>query len=297
MMNRQHWVAQPVSPEFDELGECPRWDAGRQEFLWVDILAGIFRRSTWQGGALHVTRTYQLDGPVGAVTTTASGGYLVAVGTDAVLLDEAGGQRPVARLADHDTAVRANDGACDPQGRFWIGLMPYDTNRTGAGRLLRLDADSTTSLILGDVTVSNGVVWNSAGDRLYYADSATNVVWLFDFEPETGSVANRRPFFALDGAVPDGMCRDDDDHLWVAAHGGGEVLRVDPDGTHVGTVTVPDVAGVTACTFGGQDRSVLFVTTAHIGMGPEARRQQPHAGRVHAVQTQLTGPPLTSFAG
>src|SRR3954469_7889893 len=39
-----------------------------------------------------------------------------------------------------DPGVRMNDGACDPDGRFYCGSMAYDA-RPGAGGLYRLDPD------------------------------------------------------------------------------------------------------------------------------------------------------------
>jgi sugar lactone lactonase YvrE len=298
----QRWTAEPVSEPCDELGEGPRWHAARQELLWVDILAGTVRWAAWSGGRLRVLRTLRLDRPVGAVTPVAGGGYLAAAADGLAWLDPDGMLTPLPGpsgtiAASPDGSLRMNDAACDPQGRLWAGSMPYDTRRTGAGRLVRLDPDMSLTPVLAAVTVSNGLVWNAAADRMWYADSADPVVWQFHFDAGTGAVRGRRPFAEVAGAVPDGMCRDDEGHLWVAAHGGAAVHRYDPGGRLVGTVDVPGVAGVTSCAFGGADGGTLFVTTGHIGLDAAGRAAAPQAGRLHAVDPGVTGPGLTEFAG
>lgn len=286
MMRR--WTAEPVSDTCDELGEGPRWHAARQELIWVDILAGTVRWAGWTGGRLTVLRTVRLDRPVGAVTPVAGGGFLAAAADGLAWLDGDGTLTPLPGPAgtvasSPDGSLRMNDAVCDPWGRFWAGSMPYDTRRTGAGRLVRLDADLSLTTVLDAVTVSNGLAWSAAADRMWYTDSADPVVWQFDVDPDSGEVRDRRPFAELAGAVPDGLCRDGEDHLWVAAHGGGAVHRYDPRGRMVGTVDVPGVAGVTSCAFGGADGGTLFVTTGHIGLEPAARAAAPRAGRLHAV--------------
>jgi sugar lactone lactonase YvrE len=297
-MAETEWTAHPVSSESAELGEGPRWDPLRQELLWVDILAGIVRRGEWRDGTLTTRTEYHVGRPVGAVSTVASGGLLVAAGTGLAWLDDDGTLTEFLDLeAASNGTVRMNDCVCDPQGRLWAGSMPYDTSRIGVGNLVRIDHDGSVHPILRDVTVSNGLAWNSAGTTMFYADSADTVVWQFDFDAGTGDVSNRRPFARLDSGVPDGICRDDEDHVWVTAHGAGRVHRFSPDGRLVATVVVPNVDNVSACAFGGADRSTLFITTATIGMTADEKLAQPDAGRVHAVRVDVSGPAPIPFAG
>ena len=49
-----------------------------------------------------------------------------------------------------------NDGACDPQGRFWAGTLA-DDHRPGGGALYRLDQWGRTEEMLSDLTISNGL--------------------------------------------------------------------------------------------------------------------------------------------
>ena len=238
--------------------------------------------------------------PVGAVNPATPGRWLLAAGAGLAWLAEDGdlteiGGEAAALAATADGGLRMNDAVCDPRGRLWAGSMPYDTSRLGAGSLFRVGGDWSVATVIPAVTVSNGLAWNAARDVMYYADSANTFVWKFRYDDDTGSISDGVRFVDLADAVPDGICIDDEDHLWVAAHGAGEVRRFSPTGVLTDRALVPGVGAVTACALGGVDRRTLFVTTAHIGMTEAQRREHPNAGRVHAVDVAVSGPPASPF--
>ena len=57
-----------------------------------------------------------------------------------------------------------NDGASDPQGRFWAGTLADDF-RPGGGALYRLDQEGRVALMLDNLTISNGLPLSSAAGR------------------------------------------------------------------------------------------------------------------------------------
>ena len=126
----------PWSSEPGQLSEGPRWHEERQELLWVDILGKqVHRGRVGEDGALEVLTTLYLDRHVGAVAPAKDGGYVVAAGQGYVYIAPGGSVRDLAQPEAGNDAVRMNDGACDPQGRFWAGTMAYDET-PGAGTLL-----------------------------------------------------------------------------------------------------------------------------------------------------------------
>jgi sugar lactone lactonase YvrE len=70
---------------------------------------------------------------------------------------------------------------------------------------------------------------------MYYADSATGRVDVFDVDPSDGQVSGRRPLLEIElpGAVPDGLTVDAEGFLWVALWDGGRVRRYTADGSTV----------------------------------------------------------------
>jgi sugar lactone lactonase YvrE len=90
------------------------------------------------------------------------------------------------------------------------------------------------------------------------------------------------------------MAIDEAGGLWVALWGAGAVNHYDTAGRLAETIEVPGVTQVSSCAFGGDDRSVLYITTSRQGL-PDDR--EPDAGCVFAVQTQSRGAVQAAYAG
>lgn len=230
------------------LAEGPYWDAAAGGLYWVDIPAGRVhfadeggRQVSWDAGQ-----------PVGAVAGRASGGLVLAVRDGFMALDPATGA--TAMLAGIDLGqpdVRMNDGGCDRAGRFFAGTMAVD-EATPAGALYRLDPDHSVTRLIAGVTVSNGIGWSLDERLMYYVDSPTRRVDVFDYDPATGAIEARRPFASLPpgDAVPDGLTVNAEGGVWVALWGGSAVHRYDSGGRLDRVLEIPSV-NVTSCAFGG----------------------------------------------
>jgi len=273
------WTASPGL-----LSEGPRWHEERQELLWVDILGRqVHRGSLAADGSLKEVQTISIDRHVGAVAPAEGGGYVIAAGPGFLFVDQAGAIRELAQPEGNRTDVRMNDGACDPQGRFWAGTMAYDES-PGAGALYRLELDGSCTTMLTGLTISNGIGWSPDGGTMYLNDSGTGLVEAFDSEPATGQISNRRTLVLIDqpGIAPDGLTVDEDGGLWVALWGGGAVNRYARDGTLLRSLPLP-VERPTSCAFGGPDRETLFVTTSQEGLDERAKARQPDCGHVFSI--------------
>ncbi|MGY3848940.1 SMP-30/gluconolactonase/LRE family protein [Streptomyces hydrogenans] len=143
--------------------------------------------------------------------------------------------------------------------------------------------------------MSNGLGWSPDGTLLYYADSPTRRVDVFDYDPATGALSGRRPFAVLDRGYPDGLTVDAEGNVWVAVWGGGEVLALTPGGVLHARVELP-ASHVTSCAFAGPDLDVLVITTATHGLSDDRRRAEPDAGRLFVCRPGVTGLPATPYA-
>ena len=277
------------------LGEGVRWDARRGELLRVDILAGrVHRDRVNVDGSLTPIRVYTLPGTVGAIAPIAGDeGWLLAAGRGFVHLSPDGSTRTLAEITPAGT--RMNDGACDPQGRFWAGTMA-DDHRDGGGALYRLDRFGQTELMLDDLTISNGLGWSPDGQTMYLVDSGPRVVYEFAFDPDWGTIAGSRVLITIaeDLGAPDGMTVDAAGDLWVAVYGGGRVHRYSPDGSLRQAILVP-AAQTTCCGFGGPRLHRLYITTATENWSEEERRAEPAAGVVYSCDTNTVGLPAAPF--
>jgi sugar lactone lactonase YvrE len=277
------------------LTEGPRWHAERGELLWVDILGHTLHRGRpGPDGALASVATITVDRPVGAVAPVIGGGYVLAAGTGFLHVDAAGAVEELAQPEAGRTDVRMNDGACDPQGRFWA----YDES-PGAGVLYRLELDGSCTTVLTGLTISNGIGWSPDGATMYLADSGTGLVEAFGFHGASGDLSQRRTLVRIQqpGADPDGLTVDQEGGIWVALWGVGAVQRYGPDGALLTTLRLP-VDQPTSCAFGGAELATLFVTTARAGLDEAALDRQPHAGHLFRFDDLgVTGTPCAPYRG
>jgi sugar lactone lactonase YvrE len=288
-------VAVRVSTEQSQLGEGIRWDARRSELLAVDIVAGrVYRGRVGDDESLERVRVYQLPDTVGMIAPVqGDDGWLLGAGRGFVYLALDGSHRTIAEVAPAGT--RMNDGACDPQGRFWAGTLA-DDHRQGGGARYRLDANGRSVVMLEGLTISNGIGWSPDGRTMYVIDSGPRVIYAFAFDGTRGTLAGQRVLVTVpdDVGAPDGMTVDAAGDLWVAIYGGGCVHRYTPDGRLRTVLPVP-AAQSTCCAFGGPDLHQLFVTTATENWTNEQRHAEPAAGHVYRLDTNATGRPAAPY--
>jgi sugar lactone lactonase YvrE len=270
-------------------GEGPFWDAENDRLLLVDMLAGAVVEVDADGG----TSRRKVAGVAAAIRARRNGGYVLATENRFVLLGPDLTEQKLLPSVLDDPLIRMNDGGCDPQGRFYCGTMAYDET-PGAGTLYRLDPDGRVHVTLREVTISNGLQWNGAGDTVFYADTPTGRVDSFTFDPASAAFTDRRTFTEISGGgLPDGMAIDEEDGIWVALWGGGAVHRYDRGGRLDLVIELP-VSNVTACAFGGPDLRTLFVTTSRQGLDPD---DQPDEGAVFRYEAGVHGAQQHAFAG
>lgn len=257
-MNTVRIEAKPLLHTGCSLGEGPRWSTHNGELAWVDIEACAFWR--WAGSGAPVR--LDLDGEPSCVFEDSAGSYYLAIDATVCALSDcvlpAEQRVSLLELPGIDLATaRTNDGRIDAAGRIWLGTMARDLASASA-HLYRAD-----EAVLSGLTISNGIGWSPDSTVMYHVDTPTGVVSSMPFDAATGALGSRGEFARVPTpASPDGLAVDSDGGVWVALWGGGAVVRYDADGRHTHTVTVPDVPYVTAPTFGGAGRDLLFVTTA-----------------------------------
>ncbi|MYR41083.1 SMP-30/gluconolactonase/LRE family protein [Streptomyces sp. SID5910] len=270
------------------LGEGPTWAADAGLLIWVDILGCRVHTYDPVSGRRTVRTTEQ---HVGAAKPRTGGGLVLNLRDGIGLVDPDGTFRALHR--DPVPGRRANDAAVAPDGSLWAGTMRYD-EAPGGGTLSRVTGDGTVTTVLDDVAVSNGTGWSPDGRLMYYVDSPTRRVDVFDYDAGGGGVSGRRTFVTLEegAGFPDGLTVDAEGCVWVALWGGSALRRYTPDGTLDRVIGLP-VPLVTACAFGGAGLTDLYVTTARAGLNAP----HPLAGSVLVVPGAGEGLRQPAFQG
>ncbi len=269
-------------------GEGPVWAPQWGGLRWVDMLAGDIL-SLGSDGAVE---RRHVDDVAAAVRPRRDGGAVIGVRRGFVLEGADGTLDRLEPLWSHDL-VRLNEGACDPDGRFYCGSMAYD-REPGAGAVYRLDPDGTSRPVISDVTISNGLDWSPDGGSAYFVDTETYRIDVFDYDRDAG-LTSRRGFAQIEpgDGRPDGLTVDSLGGVWVALNRGSCVRRYSEAGVIDVVVDVP-VRKVTACTFGGDGLDQLFITTSREGLSPA---DEPDAGSLYRVSVGIAGQPVRTFAG
>jgi sugar lactone lactonase YvrE len=283
----------------DIVGEGPLWDERDQILWWIDILGRrIHRLDPASGDHTEVT----VEQEPGAIVPRASGGLVAAVRDGFAAIGADGSLSMLAPVEADNPANRMNDGKCDSAGRFWAATMAFDCT-SGAGTLYVLEPDSTVRATITGLTIGNGLAWTADDTTMYYIDSTTQRVDAFDFDIDKGLLGERRQVVEIPPSdrpgklrVPDGMCIDQEGYLWVAVYGSGQVQRYAPDGSLDTVVEVP-AENVTCPAFGGTDLRDLYITTAAQELSPEELEQQPHAGGLFRVRTDVAGTAPYAYRG
>jgi sugar lactone lactonase YvrE len=129
-------------------------------------------------------------------------------------------------------------------------------------------------------------------------DSFLKTIYAYDFDLGSGRIANRRIFIDLSSEPfePDGLTIDQEGCLWVAMWNGWCIIRFDSDGREIQRITMP-VQRPTSCTFGGADRTSLYITTASVGLSEVEIQDSFYSGDLFSVASQVIGLPTYAFRG
>lgn len=266
-------------PRVCELGEGPLWHPERGELFWFDIIG---KRLLSRRG--EETAEWQFDEHVSAAGWVDRDRLLMASETGLWVFDIASGQRELAADLEAESSVtRSNDGRADPYGGFWIGTMGKRAE-PGAGSIYRYYRGEVTKLF-GDITISNGISFNTDGKSAFFTDTATRQVMRVGLDRNGFPAGAPEVFVDLraDALNPDGAVVDAEGNLWIAQWGASRIACYGPDGAFEQAISLP--ASQASCpAFGGPDLSTLFVTTAAEGL-----KDERGAGLVYTAAAPVTG--------
>lgn len=263
--------------------EGPRWHDGRLHFS--DMHAAAVLAVDDAGRAETIVTVPNSPSGLGWLP---DGRMLVVSMHDRRLLRlDAGGLAVVADLAGL-ASFHCNDMVVDTRGRAYVGNFGFDLYAEKPEfrktNLVLVHPDGRAIEVANDLAFPNGTVITPDGRTLIVGESFGARLTAFDVADD-GSLANRRVFAKLEGAVPDGICLDAEGAVWVASPVSAEVLRVHEGGRV--SRRIPVATQAFACMLGGADRRTLYVCTAATSQPDECRAKR--TGRIETTRVDVPG--------
>ena len=298
---------QKLGTDTYELGESPFWHPQEQRLYWVDIPGKKLLRALVATGQVQA---WDMPSEPGCIAPAASGGLVIALRDGVFRAREWGGALDLITKLPYDTkAVRANDGKCDAQGRFWVGTID-EPKASRAAELFSIawrDGVVDVQRQVAGALTANGLAWSPQGETLYWADTPSHVVYAWDFDLGRNSLSQHRIHLQFAAKPPgwvwedrsyqgrpDGAAVDAQGNYWVSLFEGRRICCFAPDGQLLRELETPAQCPTMPC-FGGEDLKTLFLTTARHGRSAAELAQFPDSGAVFFTRVDVPGLPVNFF--
>ena len=250
--------------------------------LWFsDVVGNVVRQWSPDGKVVELFRPGGYDG-----NSLPPGGFVgpngMTAGPDGSVLLCQHGNRRIVRIAPDIDGMKMttlvdryqgkkfnapNDLVYRRDGTLFFTDPPYGLPKQDDDPMKELPfngvfrlSGGTLTLIIADMTRPNGLAISPDEKTLYVANSDdSKCLWMrYDLAAD-GSVSNAAVFRDAtggpDAGLPDGMKLDTEGRLWATGPGGVWVMS--PDGTHLGTIKLPEQPA--NCAWGDDGRS-LYIT-------------------------------------
>ena len=195
-------------------------------------------------------------------------------------------------------------------GNFGMGDAGESLNST---HLMIIKSDGTVLKGPDNLLFPNGTVITEDGKNLIIAETLGAKLTSFDIE-DNGELTNRKlwartsPLFSLliikslsslgfdlskidfskyskNLHVPDGICLDEKNGIWIASPTTKAVVRIEKGGNITDKINTPK--GAFACMLGGKERKTLYVIISN-SSDPEEAQASPE-GEIHSIEVEIPG--------
>lgn len=263
-------IIEPFSTNKCELGESPVWSAGRNSFLWLDILNKTLLEKYLDSSPKPYDNKWRFQyTPSLVLTDTFTMDRVYMIAEDGIHHFD---------LHAHDDNLicplslpvhyRTNDGSVGGgDGTIYFGSMQRQPDGKN-GNLFSFTSHGALKELPLKIGIPNTFVWIDA-NSVAISDSFDQTVGLYKSDDKGFRyIKQLYDFSRLDGE-PDGGAIDNEGMIWLALWGAGKIVRLDPSKRKLTHEIDLPVSKPSSCCFGGKDMNYLFVTSAADDCKPE----------------------------
>jgi sugar lactone lactonase YvrE len=249
--------------------EGPRWRDGR---LWFSDFYSHAVYTVDLAGRLE--KQFDVPGQPSGLGWLPDGDLLVVSMRDQKVLRWDG----ISLTVHADLGLFARDNCNDmivlSDGSAFVGNFGFDPHNEDPRltNLIHLKPNGRISIAASDMAFPNGIITLGDETILVVAESVGQCLTAFDITPD-GSLSNRRVLARVPGQQPDGICLDTDGNILVATMVGQQLIKISPDGHHLGAIDFDVPVWACAVSDGGD----ILVCTSHHSVGTECQRERSGA--------------------
>ncbi len=219
-----------------KLGECPVWDEINNCFYWSDILLGKIFKYTPNSDKTELI--YEIDRQIGGMLLGENNSLILFTDKDIRKWDIVSNSIELMYQMDFEEGERFNDVVADSAGRFFAGTIDSTFSK---GKLYRFEKGKDSVVILENLGITNGMDFSCDNRIFYHTDSIPATITKYEYNIETGEIANPIIFLKMDekDGCPDGMITDSEDNIWTACWGGSQIIKLSSKGEILERIAVP----------------------------------------------------------
>lgn len=285
----QQWQAKVFISSECSLGEGPDWQPSTKTLSWVDINQGILFLHNLETDAHTKINIGQVIGF--AIPCNLEDSFVLGTSNSLQLFHTKTKEKSTLETFSYNTDfIRFNDAKCDAMGRLWAGTTTQDL-QNHPGALYKKERRLPAKEIFSKIGCSNGLCWNANNTKMYYIDTISLSLKIYDFDLETGTLSNENLLlqYPKENGYLDGMTIDAEGKLWIAIWGGSKVIRFCPEKKEIIGEILVDAKQVSSITFAGNNLEKCFITSARQGLSTENIQNQKTNGALFICETGIKG--------
>tara|TARA_B100001245_G_scaffold91046_1_gene65890 strand:+ start:228 stop:1109 length:882 start_codon:yes stop_codon:yes gene_type:complete len=192
------------------------------------------------------------------------------------------------KIEDDKPLNRINDGKTDLKGRLWFGTMDNPERKIKNGSLYCLDTKLTLHKVDKKYYITNGPAFIN-NDTFLHTDSGLKTIFKIKINKKFKIIKKTKFLkFSKKEGSPDGMTIDSKKNIWICHYGGACITVYNLKGKRIHKVNLP-AKNITNCTFGGNNKNEIFVTSALKGMKKNEIKKYNLSGSLFNIKTNIKG--------
>ena len=189
------------------------------------------------------------------------------------------------------TTFHCNDMVVDSNGNAYIGNFGFDLHsgdQIKPTNLILVRPGEEPIEVANQLLFPNGTVITPDGKTLIVGETFGARLTAFDIEQDA-TLTNRRIWADLStietgySPVPDGICLDAEEAIWVASPSTNDVIRIKEGGALLDKVELSNSAF--ACMLGGEEGRTLFISTANDSQQDNCLKER--SARIETIEVDV----------